>query len=121
MTYSIVSIQGKQFKVSVGDKVTVDRLSDEEGKTIPLDKVLMTVDGDKTEIGTPYVSNSPLFAKVISHGRGEKIRVAKYRSKSRYRKVRGHRQDQTTLEILSGAAKKTTAKKTETKATKKSA
>ena len=101
MSYSVVRIQGKQHKVSPGDKLTVDRLPNKEGETISLDEVLLQVDGSKVSLGKPYLNNVSLKAKVLEHIRGEKIRVATYKAKSRYRRVIGHRQAQSVIEFTS--------------------
>jgi large subunit ribosomal protein L21 len=108
MNYAIIEISGKQFKVTPGQHIVVDRLEAKEGDTINLDKVLLTVDGTDIKIGTPTVSEAKLSAKVLKHSKGEKIRVATYKSKSRYRRVKGHRQHQTELEIV--ASKKAASK-----------
>lgn len=115
MTYSVVKITGKQFKVQVGQTLTVDRLEAEEGEIVKLDEVLLSVDGDKVEIGTPTLSGHVVEAKVVSHTKGEKIRVSTFKAKSRYRKTKGHRQYETNLEILSlkGSAKTAEATKKE--------
>lgn len=117
MNYSIVSIQGKQFKVQPGDKITVDRLEGEVDSKIDLDQVLMQVSGDEVEIGQPLLEKAKIQAKIVDQHKGDKIRVAKFRSKSRYRRVQGHRQLQTTLEILgeSQPKAKATPKKTASK------
>lgn len=99
--YAIVQLVGKQFKVSEGDKVLVDRLETDEGKNFETTDILLVVDGEKRKIGDPLVKGAKIKFKVLTHQKGKKIRVAKFRSKSRYRKVRGHRQHQTTLEVVS--------------------
>ena len=118
MNYAIVKIQGKQYKVKPGQKVMVDRLEVNEGDQISLDQVLLSVDGETVLVGSPYLSEVALSAKVLSQDKGEKIRVAKYRAKSRYRKVRGHRQLLTTLEIGDSQKNKPAAKSSATKKAK---
>lgn len=105
MVYSVIEIQGKQHKVAPGDSIVVDRLPSKEGEIITLDKVLLHVDGDNIQLGTPFIPNFSLKAKVDSHGKGEKIRVATYKAKSRYRRVKGHRQSQTTLTLVDSGTK----------------
>ncbi len=107
MTYAIVEIAGKQYKVSPGDKITVDRLSGQAGDTIKLDRVLLSVDQDQILLGRPYLKNSTLTATIDSHSRGSKVRVAKFKAKSRYRRIQGHRQNHTTLIISSSKASPT--------------
>lgn len=107
MKYAIVSLQGKQHKVTEGEQIQVDRLEQVEADKFTSDQVLLLVDGDKIEVGQPLVGGASIEFRVVENLRGEKIRVAKYKSKSRYRKVRGHRQSLTSLEVVSIKAKKT--------------
>lgn len=101
MKYAVISISGKQQVVTPGEKIQVDRLAIKEGESFEIKDVLLNVDGDKVEIGTPLVSGAAVKAKVLSHERGEKIRVATFKAKSRQRRVKGHRQELTTVEIVS--------------------
>lgn len=110
MTYWIIKTQSHQHKVKDGDEIVVDRLAAKEGESIELDQVLLEVDGQKVTIGTP-TTGKKLSATVLEHLRGKKIRVATYKSKSRYRRVKGHRQDLTRLKISASAAKKATPAK----------
>ena len=99
MSYAIIQIGGKQYKVSEGDKITVARLETEEGKTIKVTDVLLASDGKEVKIGEPLVAGAEVSLKVTEHNRAPKIRVAKYKSKSKYRKVQGHKQPQTVVEV----------------------
>ena len=101
MSYYIVELQGKQFKVEPPSRLTVDRLEGKIGDTVSVDHVLLVVDGSQRKLGTPYISGLALQAKIVDQVRGKKIRVATYKSKSRSRKVKGHRQYQTILEFSS--------------------
>lgn len=94
--YAIVETGGKQYKVSQGEFIYVEKLDVEEGATVVLDKVLY-VDG---KIGTPYVEGASVEARVVKHGREKKIIVYKYKSKKNYHKKQGHRQPYTKLEIV---------------------
>jgi len=98
MKLAVVKTGGKQYKVKAGDKIKVEKLVGKEGETIKLD-VLMVAENDKVEIGTPQLKDK-VEAKVIKQFRDKKIRVVKYKAKSRYHKVYGHRQHLTELEIL---------------------
>lgn len=116
MNYYIIKLSGKQYRVASGDTLTVDYLDAQIGDTVKAD-VLLEVNGDDVEVGTPVVKQ--LDVKVLEHLKGDKIRVAKYKSKSRYRRVTGHRQSLTKVEVNdSAAAKPTTAKKATGKTTK---
>lgn len=97
--FAIVQTGGKQYKVAVGDKVVVEKLDVEAGKAVKLEEVLLVSDDGKTEVGMPFVAGAAVQAKVLAHGRGEKIEVFKMKAKKRYQVKQGHRQDETTLEI----------------------
>jgi large subunit ribosomal protein L21 len=97
MKLAVIRTGGKQYKVKAGDKLRVEKLATEEGKDIKLD-ILLMADGDKVEIGTPMLEDK-VEAKVIRQFRDKKIRVVKYKNKTRYHKVYGHRHHLTELEI----------------------
>ncbi len=98
--YAIVNISGKQYKVEVNDTVTVDRLSAEVGEEVSF-PVLMLVDGEKTQVGTPELKNVLCKAKVVSRVQDKKITVFKYKAKKNERKKQGHRQPYTKIAIIS--------------------
>lgn len=98
-TYAIIQLSGKQFKVSEGDTIVTDRLEGDVDAQLKIKDVVLFVADDKPQIGTPLLDNVTVTLKVVEHGKGEKIRVAKYKSKSRYRRLRGHRQHLTTLKV----------------------
>lgn len=98
--FSIVSIGGKQYKVAKGEKVIVQRLDGEVGDTLTFDRVLLVADDGKTKIGTPTVKGATVTAKIVGQSQGEKLTVRRFKSKVRYRKIRGFRPQITTLEIL---------------------
>lgn len=100
MKYAVIQLQGKQFQVSEGDELIVDRLEQAEGDKFDVTDVLLLVDGDKKSIGQPVVKGVKVSCEVLANNKGEKIRVAKYKAKSRYRKVIGHRQLQSVLKIV---------------------
>lgn len=98
--YAIVEIRGKQYKVQEGDIVFVDRMDDvEEGKEVTFDKVLLISDGKKVIIGEDTVKGAKVTASVVGHGRSKKILVFKYKAKKNERKMRGHRQPYTKIQI----------------------
>ncbi|HYD35581.1 MAG TPA: 50S ribosomal protein L21 [Vitreimonas sp.] len=99
--YAIIQIAGKQYRVAEGDMVTIDRLPQAPDEKIVVTDVLMTGNGDQISIGSPLVSKASVTLKVTGQSRGDKIRVATYKAKSRYRKVRGHRQSLSTVEVVS--------------------
>jgi large subunit ribosomal protein L21 len=102
--YAIVRTGGKQYRVEPNQTLDVERLSADVGSTVELAALLIGGNGD-VQVGTPEVAGFQVVAEVVEHGRGEKIRVFKYKNKTRYRRRRGHRQEYTRLtikEILSG-------------------
>ena len=96
--YAIVETGGKQFRVEEGATIRVAKLAAEAGSEVSLDKVLM-VGGDEVKIGAPYVADAKVTAKVFEHGRGEKVLVFKKWRRNDSRKLQGHRQDYTALEV----------------------
>jgi len=97
--YAVVETGGKQYRVSEGQVIRVEKLAADEGATINLDKVLMVSDGSAVKVGTPHVSGGSVAAVVDHHGRGKKIRIIKMRRRKHHRKQMGHRQYYTALKI----------------------
>lgn len=98
--YAIIQLQGKQYQVQEGDEFLVDQLEKEAGSKFEVTDVLLLVNGEDRKIGQPLVEGAKVSCELVSNQKGEKIRVAKYKSKSRYRKVIGHRQYQSTVKVL---------------------
>ena len=110
--YAVIEACGKQYKVTKGDVVFFEKLDVEEGKKVTFDKVVLLSDEGKIEVGAPYVKGIKVEGKVVSHGKGKKIIVFKYKAKKNYRRKQGHRQPYTKVEITAiktPAAKKETA------------
>jgi len=97
--YAVIKSGGKQYRVAVGDVVRVESLPADAGASIELDDVLMIADGDDIQVGNPAIDGKTVSATVRGHGRGDKIRVYKFRRRKNYRKTQGHRQNYTELEI----------------------
>lgn len=97
--YAIVETGGKQFRVSEGDAINVEKLPFETGAEVELDRVLLVSGKKGVTIGQPVVEGAKVVARVESEGRGRKILVWKYRPKERYRRRQGHRQSYTRLRI----------------------
>lgn len=97
--FVIIETGGKQYQVSPGDKLKVEKLPDGEGSVVRIDKVLLKSDEGNVQVGQPYLNGSSVEAKVLSEGRDKKKIVFHYRPKTRYRKKKGHRQHYTELEI----------------------
>ncbi len=121
--YAVIKTGGKQYRVSPGDKLRVESLDADEGESINMDQVLMVGEGADVSVGNPLISDAVVSARVLSHGRGKKIEVIKFRRRKHYRRQMGHRQNYTEIEIVSvngvtapEAGKETSAKKASTKA-----
>ncbi|MDN3491403.1 50S ribosomal protein L21 [Winogradskyella bathintestinalis] len=99
--YAIVEIAGQQFKVAKDQKVFVNRLSTEEGKTVDFDNVLLIGDGDNTTLGAPAIDGALVGAKVLRHLKGDKVIVFKKKRRKGYRVKNGHRQSLTEIVIES--------------------
>ena len=97
--YAIIQTGGKQYRVSEGDVLSVEKLPVAEGEEVVFDQVLTVVADCDVKIGKPVLEGAKVTAKVVEHGKGEKILVFKYKAKSNYRKRQGHRQPYTKVEI----------------------
>jgi large subunit ribosomal protein L21 len=97
MTFAVITTGGKQYKVAVGDVLSVEKL-EAEG-SITFDKVLLVDDGSSTKVGTPFVAGAQVTADIVEHGKGPKIYVVRYMPKSRWAKKNGHRQPFTKIKI----------------------
>lgn len=111
--YAIIESCGKQYKVAEGDVVFFEKLDVEEGKKVTFDNVVLVSDDKKVEVGAPYLKGVKVEGKIVSHGKGKKILVYKYKAKKNYRRTQGHRQPYTKVEITKI---KTAAEKAEVKA-----
>ena len=98
--YAVVKTGGKQYRVSGGQKVKVEQLLVDVGAEISLDQVLAVGEGESVKLGKPLVAGATVTAKVVSHGRGDKVHIFKMRRRKHYRKQQGHRQNYTELEII---------------------
>jgi large subunit ribosomal protein L21 len=97
--FAIVATSGKQFKVSEGDRIVVDRVPANVGETVRLDAVLMLGGDDKPVVGTPLVAGAAVEATVVSHRSGDKVIVFKFEARKRHRRKIGHRQQLSELRI----------------------
>lgn len=97
--YAIVETGGKQYRVKVGDVLSVEKLDGEAGTDVTLDRVLMIGGNGDVKVGTPVVDGASVAATIADHYRGEKIAVFKYKPKKNYRRKTGHRQSLTRLQI----------------------
>ena len=97
--YAVVMTGGKQYRVSAGDKIRVEKLNAEAGSTVSLDKVLVIGGEGETMVGAPYVEGASVEAEVVENGKADKVIIFKYKAKKDYRKKQGHRQPYTELKI----------------------
>ncbi|MFA6354494.1 MAG: 50S ribosomal protein L21 [Candidatus Paceibacterota bacterium] len=98
--FSVIETGGKQYKVSAGQKLKIEKIAGEAGEAVVFDRVLLKNDPDSMEIGQPYLSGLKVEGKIIKQARDKKKIVFRYHSKTRYRKKNGHRQPITEVEIV---------------------
>ncbi|HSI44400.1 MAG TPA: 50S ribosomal protein L21 [Methylotenera sp.] len=97
--YAVIKTGGKQYRVVAGEKLKVEKLAADVGATVTLDQILMVSDGATTTIGSPIIAGATVSATVVSHGRGDKVMIFKFRRRKHYRKTQGHRQSYTEIQI----------------------
>lgn len=97
--YAVIATGGKQYKVTEGETLKVEKLAGEEGSEIELDQVLMVADGDNIQVGNPVLEQGVVTAKIKSHGRAKKVEIVKFRRRKHHRKQMGHRQSYTEIEV----------------------
>jgi hypothetical protein len=102
--YAVVKTGGKQYRVAAGDKIKVEQIAADVGQEIVLEQVVAVFDGDTVKLGTPLVAGASVKAKVLAHGKHDKVRIFKMRRRKHYQKRQGHRQLFTELEIGAIAA-----------------
>jgi large subunit ribosomal protein L21 len=97
--YAVIKTGGKQYRVSEGDVLRVEKLSADEGADVEFGEVLLVSDGENTTVGTPMVEGSKVTASVKSHGRGKKVKIVKFKRRKHHLKRMGHRQAYTEVQI----------------------
>ena len=101
MKFAVIETGGKQYLVKEGETITVEKLVAGKDGAITFEKVLLVHDGKETKLGFPYLTGAVVEGTLAGEGKGKKVMVMKYRPKSRYKKVRGHRQPFTKVTIKS--------------------
>jgi large subunit ribosomal protein L21 len=96
---AIIKTGGKQYKISKGDKIKVEKLNAKEGDEVIFDNVLLVEKNKKTEIGKPLVKGAQVKGKVLKQARAKKVEIVKHKAKKRYNLKKGHRQSYTEVEI----------------------
>lgn len=99
MTYAIIANGGKQYRVATGDLVQLEKIDSAVGEKVTFDNVLMLTDDDNLLTGTPYLPGVKVLGEIVEHGRGDKVRIIKFRRRKHYKKTMGHRQYYTTVKI----------------------
>ena len=97
--YAVIKTGGKQYRVAAGEKIKVEQIAADVGQEITIDQVLAVGNGAELQIGAPLVSGATVVAKVVAHGRQDKVRIFKMGRRKHYQKRQGHRQGYTELEI----------------------
>jgi len=114
--YAVFSTGGKQYRATTGDIIKVEKLEAEKGATVELDQVLLVSEGEDVKVGTPFVEGVTVTAKVVEQGRGDKVKIIKFKRRKHHMKRQGHRQYFTALEITGIGGGKAPAKKAEAEA-----
>lgn len=97
--YAVIQTGGKQYRVSEGSTLRVEKIAADEGDSIEIDKVLLVADGDDVKVGAPYVEGGKVTATVKAQGRGKKVQIIKFKRRKHHLKRQGHRQAYTELEV----------------------
>ena len=99
--YAVIVTGGKQYRVSEGSVLKVEKLEAEAGANVEFDKVLLVADGDKVNVGTPHIAGAKVIGTVQSHGRSDKVRIVKFRRRKHYLRQGTHRQSYTEVKVTS--------------------
>lgn len=97
--YAVFQSGGKQHRVSEGQTIRLEKLEVEAGSTVEFDSVLLVANGDDVNVGAPFVAGGKVTAEVVTHGRGDKVKIVKFRRRKHSRKQMGHRQWFTEVKI----------------------
>jgi large subunit ribosomal protein L21 len=97
--YAVIKSGGKQYRVQSGEQVRVESLAGEVGSAVSFEEVLLVGSGDTIKVGAPLVSGAKVKATVVSHGRGDKVKIFKLRRRKHFQKSQGHRQNFTEVRI----------------------
>jgi large subunit ribosomal protein L21 len=97
--YAVIKTGGKQYRVAPGEKLKIEQIPADVGSQITLDQVLMVGEGESVRVGNPLVAGATVTATVVSHGRGEKVRIFKLRRRKHYQRTQGHRQNYTEIRV----------------------
>jgi large subunit ribosomal protein L21 len=98
--YAVIATGGKQYRVSEGAVLRVEKLEADEGANIVFDRVLLVGDGDKVSVGKPFLEGGKVQAVVMEQGKARKVEIIKFRRRQNYRRTKGHRQQFTQIKIM---------------------
>ena len=98
--YAVIKSGGKQYRVQEGQTLKLEKIEVATGETIEFDEVLLVADGDDVNIGAPFISGAKVSAEIVSHGRGDKVTIIKFRRRKHHMKRQGHRQWFTEIKII---------------------
>jgi large subunit ribosomal protein L21 len=99
--YAVIATGGKQYRVSEGTVLRVEKLAADPGSNVEFDQVLLVGEGDNVKVGSPYLSGSKVIATVQGHGKGDKVRIVKFRRRKHYLRQGTHRQPYTEIKVTS--------------------
>jgi large subunit ribosomal protein L21 len=99
--YAVIATGGKQYRVSEGSVLRIEKLEAEAGADVEFDKILLVGEGDKIQIGAPFLSGGKVIATVQGHGKGDKVRIVKFRRRKHYLRQGTHRQQYTEVKVTS--------------------
>ena len=97
--YAVIKTGGKQYRVASGEKIKIEQIAADVGQEITIDQVLAVGSGGDLQVGAPLVSGATVVAKVVAHGKHDKVRIFKMRRRKHYQKRQGHRQNYTEIQI----------------------
>lgn len=97
--YAVIQTGGKQYRVSPGEMVKVEKLDGKTGDPVTFEKVLLTSDGENIHLGNPYIEGTRVIGRITRHGKDRKIIVFKYKKRKGFRKKQGHRQNFTLIKV----------------------
>jgi large subunit ribosomal protein L21 len=118
MKYAVVKSGGKQYRISEGDILEIEKIDQADKKDFIFENVLLITENGEVKVGNPFLTNVSVKASIVGETKGEKIRVSKYKAKVRYRRVTGHRQKYTKVKIEKIEAKGEKIPKTQDKKNK---
>ena len=99
--YAVIATGGKQYRVAEGSVLRIEKLEAEAGAAVEFDKVVLVADGDSVKLGNPFLSGGKVVATVQGHGKGDKVRIVKFRRRKHYLRQGTHRQPYTEIKVTS--------------------